>query len=67
VVVVKGTAFFIPWDAVAPNDSFFLPTTATPEEVLAALQPVAKILGYEFQTRARCEYERYGVRVWRTY
>lgn len=47
--------------------SFFIPTTATPEEVKAILKDTFKQLGYKTELHARCEYGRYGVRVWRLY
>lgn len=62
-----GVDYFILWEYVSIGSSFFLPTTATAAQVLKALQPYARHLGIKLQTRNRCEYGRYGVRVWRVY
>lgn len=62
-----GVDYFILWDHLSIGASFFLPTTATQAQALKALQPYARHLGIKLQTRNRCEYERYGVRVWRVY
>jgi hypothetical protein len=62
-----GVDYFILWDRLSIGASFFLPTTATQVQVLKALQPYARYLGIRLQTRNRCEYGRYGVRVWRVY
>jgi len=66
VLNIFGAEYFIEWEKVARGSSFFLPTTATPRQVQQALKPAAKWLDYKFETRARCEYGVYGVRVWRT-
>jgi len=47
--------------------SFFIPTTATPVQVKEALKDTFKKLGFKTEIHARCEYGRYGVRVWRLY
>lgn len=60
-----GAEYFIDWPQLQRGMSFFLPTTATAFQVRSALRPVAAALNYEFATRPRCEYGRYGVRVWR--
>lgn len=67
VVVIQDVEFFIEWSQLDVGGSFFLPTAATPKEVRAALKPVAEKLGYTFEVLARCEYGRYGSRVWRVY
>lgn len=65
VIVVHGIEYFVYWDKLDVGASFFLPTTATPRQVKLALGPTLRSLGYEVELRARCEYGRYGVRVWR--
>lgn len=62
-----GVDYFVVWDRLSIGASFFLPTTATPAQALKALQPYARHLKISLQTRSRCEYGRYGVRVWRVY
>jgi hypothetical protein len=67
VVTIHDVDYFIEWSQVDVGHSFFLPTTATPAQVKVILKPVADELGYKFAIRARYEYTRYGVRVWRVY
>lgn len=43
----------------------FLPTTVSAAEVLQALRPFANRMGMYLKAHNRCEYGRYGVRVWR--
>jgi len=65
VIAIHGLEYFVYWDKLDVGASFFLPTTATPRQVKLALGPTLRSLGYEVELRARCEYGRYGVRVWR--
>lgn len=67
VVTIQDVEYFIEWSELDVGGSFFLPTVATPKQVLAVLKPVAIKLGYRLDVLARCEYGRYGARVWRTY
>lgn len=67
VLNIFGAEYFIDWKRFARGCSIFLPTTATPAQVMRALRPAARHFEYEFEARTRCEYGRYGVRVWRTY
>lgn len=67
VLNIMGAEYFIEWERVTRGASFFLPTTATPKQAGVALKTAAAYFGYHFETRARREYGRYGVRVWRTY
>jgi hypothetical protein len=67
VLNLFGAEYFIDWTRLPRGGSFFLPTTATPGQVKAALRPAAKALDIELVTRPRCEYGLYGVRVWRVY
>jgi hypothetical protein len=53
------------WEQFQLGCSFFLPTAATQKQAEAVLAPVAKELGIRVAVRNRCEYGRYGVRVWR--
>lgn len=64
---LHGVDYFILWNHLSIGASFFLPTTATKTQAFAALQPYARYLGIQLQVRNRCEYGRYGVRVWRVY
>ena len=67
VFTLHGVDYFILWDRLSVGASFFLPTTATKQQAFEALQPYARYLGIQLQVRNRCEYGRYGVRVWRVY
>jgi len=62
-----GVDYYLDWRMLEPGTSFFIPTTATPKQVKAVLKEAYKELPYVFELRARCEYGRYGVRVWRVY
>lgn len=62
-----GVDYFIQWELLSIGASFFLPTTATKAQATHALRPYARYLGIQLQVRNRCEYGRYGVRVWRVY
>ena len=64
-VTIRGVDYFIYWDRVAPGCSFFLPTTVGPAEVMQALRPFATRMKMRLKAHTRCEYGRYGVRVWR--
>lgn len=64
---LHGVDYFILWDRLAIDASFFLPTTATQAQAFKALQPYARFLRIGLRVRNRCEYGRYGVRVWRVY
>jgi hypothetical protein len=64
---LNGVDYFIEWSRLSIGASFFLPTTATKKQAFEALQPYARYLGIQLQVRNRCEYGRYGVRVWRVY
>jgi hypothetical protein len=66
-VTLHGVDYFIEWSRLAIGCSVFLPTTATKKQAFDALQPYARYLGIQLQVRNRCEYGRYGVRVWRVY
>jgi hypothetical protein len=67
IVVLNGSEYLINWKRLTRGASFFLPTTATPKQAEEALAPAALALNMEFAVRARCEYGRFGVRVWRVY
>jgi hypothetical protein len=67
IVLLHGAEYLINWKRLTRGASFFLPTTATPQQAEEALAYAARELNMEFAVRARCEYGRYGVRVWRTY
>jgi len=64
---LHGVDYFIQWEHLSIGASFFLPTTATKTQAYYALRPYARYLGIRLQVRNRCEYGRYGVRVWRVY
>lgn len=67
IVAICGVEYFIDWDALHVGASFFIPTVATPKQVLAALTPTMQALDIGLVAYPRVEYERYGARVWRTY
>lgn len=64
-VRVAGVDYFVMWDRLGLGGSFFLPTVATPAQVRADLQPIVAKLKMQIAVRTRCEFGRYGVRVWR--
>jgi hypothetical protein len=66
-VEINDVEYFILWNELQIHFSFFIPTLATIKQVKLILDPIAKILSYKLEYRTRCEYGRYGVRVWRTY
>jgi hypothetical protein len=65
VFTLYGVDYFLDWRKLEPGNSFFIPTTATPKQVKAVLKEAYADLPYTFELHARCEYGRYGVRVWR--
>jgi len=65
VLTLYGVEYFIRWERLEVGNSFFIPTTATPMQVRDALLPAIRFLKIQIEVRARCEYGRYGVRVWR--
>lgn len=67
VFTLYGVEYFLDWRTLEPGNSFFIPTTATLKQVKAVLKESYKDLPYVFELRTRCEYGRYGVRVWRVY
>jgi len=62
---VFGAEYYVDWSRVTRGASFFVPTTATPSQVMQKLRPAQRALGIRLVARARCEYGIYGVRVWR--
>ena len=67
VFTLYGVDYYLDWRKLEPGNSFFIPTTATPKQVKDILKEVYSALPYTFEIHARCEYGRYGVRVWRVY
>lgn len=67
VLSLHGVEYFMQWEKLLVGSSFFVPTTATPMQVRAALLPVSRFFRIRFEVRSRCEYGRYGARVWRVY
>lgn len=63
---VFGADYYVDWRRVSRGASFFIPTTATPRQVLDALKTARAALDIDLVARPRCEYGIYGVRVWRT-
>lgn len=63
---VFGAQYYVDWRRMSRGASFFIPTTATPKQVLAALKDARTVLDIDLVARPRCEYGIYGVRVWRT-
>jgi hypothetical protein len=64
-VTLHGVEYLIRWENMTLGSSFFLPTTATVQQVRTALREAARVYGYRIELRTRREYGRYGVRVWR--
>ena len=62
---MRGFDYFVFWRDLLPGGSFFLPTTASATEVARALRPFERRYDMQLKARTRCEYGRYGVRVWR--
>jgi hypothetical protein len=67
VLALQGVEYFMQWEKLVVGSSFFVPTTATPMQVRVALLPVSRFFRIRFEVRSRCEYGRYGARVWRVY
>ncbi len=67
VLTLYGVEYFIQWERLDLGCSFFLPTTATAVQVRDALRPALRFLKIQIEVRSRCEYGRYGARVWRVY
>lgn len=67
IITLNGSEYLINWKRLTRGASFFMPTTATQKQAEDALAEAAAQLNMEFAVRARCEYGRYGVRVWRIY
>lgn len=67
VFTLYGVDYYLDWRKLSPGNSFFIPTTATPKQVKEVLKVAYRDLPYVFELHARCEYGRYGVRVWRVY
>lgn len=65
ILTILGAQYFIPWEDVRKGCSFFLPTTATDKQVAELLAPAEEHLQIELGVANRCEYGRYGVRIWR--
>ena len=67
VLTLHGVDYFIQWERFDVGCSFFLPTTATPTQVREALKAALRTFIMRVEIRSRCEYGRYGARVWRVY
>lgn len=67
VLNIFGAEYFIKWEQLGRGASFFLPTTATAEQVKPLLKPAESYLNIELAVRQRREFGVFGVRVWRTY
>lgn len=65
VLVIRDVEYFIFWEELHIGSSFFIPTTVQAREVARILSDYAEVLDMRFEIRNRCEYGRYGVRVWR--
>lgn len=65
VLTILGADYYVEWEHLVIGGSFFIPTTATAKMVRKVLIPYIAALDMEMTTRNRCEYGRYGVRVWR--
>lgn len=64
-MVINRIEYFIFWEQMSIGASFFLPTTATANQVLLRLKYRAQQLRITLRAQPRREYGRYGVRVWR--
>lgn len=62
---ILGVDYFLPWDALPPEGSFFLPTTVRVNDVATMLRRKARHAGLRVAVRQWCEFGVYGVRVWR--
>jgi len=67
VLNIFGAEYYIPWEDVTVGSSFFLPTTALASQVKKLLRPVEKYFDWALEVRQRREFDRFGVRIWRTY
>ena len=67
LLTVNKVDYHIRWPTMMVGHSVFIPTTAAPHVVTQALKPIARYYDYEFDVQPRCEYGRYGARIWRVY
>jgi hypothetical protein len=67
VLHLLGVDYFIQWEKLDLGYSFFIPTTATPVQAREALKTAIRYFKLQVEIHPRCEYGRYGVRIWRTY
>ena len=65
IFIIHDVEYYIDWRKLGYGHSFFIPTTATPLQVREVLKDTFKQLGFKTEIHARCEYGRYGVRIWR--
>ena len=65
VLHLLGVDYFMQWERFDIGCSFFLPTTATPVQAREALKKAIRYFKLQVEIRSRCEYGRYGVRIWR--
>lgn len=66
IVELMGAEYFIRWHELPRGGSFFIPTTATAKHALKEFQRAADDFDFRLYAVNRCEYGRYGVRIWRT-
>jgi hypothetical protein len=67
VLNIWGAEYYIPWEGMRVGASFFVPTTALVSQVRPQLRKIAAHFDWGLEARQRCEFGRYGIRVWRVY
>lgn len=67
VLNILGSEHYMLWEDMTVGASVFIPTTERAGQVAKLLRPVERYFDWKFAVRQRCEFGRYGVRIWRTY
>ena len=67
VLYLMGVEYLIPFTDVPIGGSVFLPTTASKEQVQAALREMPAWRQLRFVVHMRRERGMYGARIWRTF
>lgn len=62
---IAGITYYLEWDKLNIGGSFFLPCLSPARAVQGALTKHTRKAAIKLHTQNRCEYGRYGVRVWR--
>jgi hypothetical protein len=64
-ISLYGIQYCIEWEKLMPGHSFFLKTSASRKDVMAAITTAVRYLNFTLVAQERREFGRFGVRVWR--